>query len=110
MFWMCIRIAPVRRFLYTSTTYDFMMKYRNFSLIILIPTPDFPQFYYLLGGNLGSLLYGVVSVMLVVNCLNSKLLSDSNKSLSLSWSVRAVLGGDPRRRCLPTKFNNEVQS
>ena len=41
-----------------------MEKYRNFSLFItLIPTPDFPQFYYKLGGNLGSLLYGDVSVM-----------------------------------------------
>ena len=64
MFWMCIRIASVRRFKYTSTTYDFMEKYRNFSFfIILIPTPDFPHFYYMLGGNLGSLLYGDVSVM-----------------------------------------------
>ena len=41
-----------------------MEKYRNFSLfIIFIPTPDFPHFYYMLGGNLGSLLYGDVSVM-----------------------------------------------
>ena len=32
-------------------------------IIILIPTPDFPHFYYMLGGNLGSLLYGDVSVM-----------------------------------------------
>ena len=30
---------------------------------MLIPTPDFPHFYYMLGGNLGSLLYGDVSVM-----------------------------------------------
>ena len=42
-----------------------MEKYRNFSLfIILISTPDYPHFYYMLGGNLGSLLYGDVSVML----------------------------------------------
>ena len=41
-----------------------MEKYRNFSLfIILISTPDFPHVYYMLGGNLGSLLYGDVSVM-----------------------------------------------
>ena len=44
-----------------------MILWRNieiFSLfIILIPTPDFPHFYYMLGGNLGSLLYGDVSVM-----------------------------------------------
>ena len=32
-------------------------------VIILIPTPDFPHFYYMLGGNLGSHLYGDVSVM-----------------------------------------------
>ena len=32
--------------------------------IILIPTPDFPHFYSMLGGNLRSLLYGDVSVML----------------------------------------------
>ena len=31
--------------------------------IILIPTQDFPHIYYMLGGNLGSLLYGDVSVM-----------------------------------------------
>ena len=30
---------------------------------ISIPTPDFPHFYYMFGGNLGSLLYGDVSVM-----------------------------------------------
>ena len=29
----------------------------------MIPTPDFPHFYYKLGGNLGSLLYRDVSVM-----------------------------------------------
>ena len=64
MFWMCIRIASVRRFEYTSTTYDFIEKYRNFSLfVILIQTLDFPHVYYMLGGNLGSLLYGDVSLM-----------------------------------------------
>ena len=36
-------------------------------VIILIPTPDFPNFYYMLGGNSRSLLYGDVSVM---NCMN----------------------------------------
>ena len=37
-----------------------------FSLfIILIPTPDFTHFFYMFGGNLGSLLYGDVSVMTV---------------------------------------------
>ena len=41
-----------------------MEKYRNFSLfIILIPTPDLPHFYYMLGGNLGSLLYVDITVM-----------------------------------------------
>ena len=33
------------------------------SFFILIPTTDFPHFYYMLGRNLGSLLYGDVSVM-----------------------------------------------
>ena len=28
-----------------------------------IPTPGFPHFYYMLGANLGLLLYGEVSVM-----------------------------------------------
>ena len=38
----------------------------KFSLFfILNPTPDFPHFYYMLGGNLGSPLYGDVSVMKV---------------------------------------------
>ena len=44
-----------------------MILWRNIEtypfFIILIPTPDFPHFYYMLGGNLGSLLYGDVSVM-----------------------------------------------
>ena len=48
--------------------YDFMEKYRNFSLfIILVPTPDFPHFYYMLGGNLGSLLYEDVSVTTLID-------------------------------------------
>ena len=46
-----------------------MILWRNIeiflSFFILIPTPDFPQFYYMLVGNLGSLLYGDVSVMLL---------------------------------------------
>ena len=39
--------------------------------IILIPTPDFPHFYYMymLGGNLGSLLYGDVSVMYFIGAI-----------------------------------------
>ena len=46
-----------------------MEKYRNFSLfIILILTPDFPHFYYILGGNLGSLLSGDVSVITITSC------------------------------------------
>ena len=81
MFWMCIRIASVRRFKYTSTTYDFMKKYQNFSLfIILISTPDFPHFYYMLGGNLGSLLYGDVSVMTL--CTRSHNISKAHKKSS----------------------------
>ena len=43
-----------------------MEKYGKLSIfIILIPTPDFPHFtiHDMLGGNLGSLLYGDVSVM-----------------------------------------------
>ena len=44
-----------------------MILWRNIeifpSFLILIPTPDFPHFYYMLGGNFGSLLYGDVSVM-----------------------------------------------
>ena len=42
-----------------------MILWRNIEIFllffILIPTPDFPHFYYMLGGNLGSLLYGDVS-------------------------------------------------
>ena len=44
-----------------------MILWRNIEIlhffIILFPTPDFPHFYYMLDGNLGSLLYGDVSVM-----------------------------------------------
>ena len=31
-----------------------------------IPTPSFPRFYYMLGANLGLLLYGEVSVMRLI--------------------------------------------
>ena len=45
-----------------------MILWRNIEnfhfFIILIPTPDFPNFYYMLGAKLGSLLYGDVSVMM----------------------------------------------
>ena len=45
-----------------------MILWRNieiYSLLsFLVPTPDFPHFYYMLGGNLGSLLYGDVSMMI----------------------------------------------
>ena len=62
MFWMCIRIRGD-----SNSHPQHMVLWRNivfFSpFIILIPTPDFPHFYYMLGGNLGSLLYGDVSVM-----------------------------------------------
>ena len=41
-----------------------MEKYWKLSIfIILIPTPDSPHFYCMLGGNLGSLMYRDVSVM-----------------------------------------------
>ena len=39
-----------------------------------IPTPGFPHFYYMLGANLGLLLYGEVSVMFCH--LQTKLLRD----------------------------------
>ena len=49
---------------YTCTTYDFMENYRNVSFFIsLILTPDFHLTYSKNVGNLGSLLYGDVSVM-----------------------------------------------
>ena len=42
-----------------------MILWRNIeNFIILIPTPYPPHFYYMLGGNLGSLSYGDVSMML----------------------------------------------
>ena len=57
-----------------------MEKYGNFSLfIILISTSDFPHFYYMLGGNLGSLLYGDVSVMVTnVVCLTYSKKTDNS--------------------------------
>ena len=55
-----------------------MILWRNIEkksrLIILIPTPDFPHFYYMLGGNLGSLLYGDVSVIFCKNTMTSAFL------------------------------------
>ena len=65
MFWMCIRIASPSNY---NTYPQHMILWRNVEIIhffiILIPTPDFPHFHYMLGGNLGSLLYGDVSVMI----------------------------------------------
>ena len=53
MFWMCIRIASV----ILRTKIEF------FLFLCFDSDPDFPQFCYMLGGNMGSLLYGDVSVM-----------------------------------------------
>ena len=39
----------------------------NLYFSFLIPTPGFPHFYYMLGANLGLLLYGEFSVMFVFN-------------------------------------------
>ena len=51
-----------------------MILWRNIEnypfFIILISTPDFPHFYYMLGGNVGSLLYGNVSVMIFKNMVD----------------------------------------
>ena len=52
-----------------------MEKYRNFSLfIILISAPDLPHFYYMymLGGNLGSLLYGDDDFCFNMSCFMRK--------------------------------------
>ena len=50
-----------------------MILWRNINffhfLSFLIPTPDFPHFHYMLGGNLGSLLYEDVSLMKTANQL-----------------------------------------
>ena len=55
-----------------------MEKYWKLSIfIILIPTPDFPHFYYLLGRNLGSLLYGDVSVM-YANKSQDRIMNEKN--------------------------------
>ena len=47
-----------------------MILWRNidfFSIfIILIPTPEFPHYHNMLGGNMGSLLYGDASVMILI--------------------------------------------
>ena len=57
----------------------------------LIPTPDFPHFYYMLGGNLGSLLYGGVSVMLIpFYCSVSVFWSISFEDLMLDISGKLI--------------------
>ena len=38
----------------------------NIPFFILILIPDFPHFYYMLGANLGSLLYGDVPVNIMM--------------------------------------------
>ena len=47
-----------------------MILWRNIENPFLsnLPTQDFPHFYYMLGGNQGSLLYGDVSVMETSPC------------------------------------------
>ena len=47
-----------------------------------IPTPGFPYFYYMLGANLGLLLYGEVSVM-----MGTCKVFVVPESLSLSFSI-----------------------
>ena len=48
-----------------------------------IPTSGFPHFYYMLGANLGLLLYGEVSVMLVlVNPLEGLSLSRNSATIN----------------------------
>ena len=42
---------------------DFIVKYRNVSIFYHFDSYLRFRFYYILGGNLGSLLYGDVSVM-----------------------------------------------
>ena len=37
-----------------------------------IPTPGFPHFYYMLGANLGLLLYGEVSMMLSISRMRTR--------------------------------------
>ena len=53
--------------------------------MILNPTPDFPHFYYKLGGNLGSLLYGDVSVMLFMSLLSQEI--ENQQITSLKYTV-----------------------
>ena len=63
--------------------------------MILIPTPDFPHFYYMLGGNLGSLLYGDVSVMIITGTAPYR---SNAKSLLLKGGTR--IGAKTIRRFL----------
>ena len=63
MFWMCITENRLGEAIPIHThNILFYGEISNFC-IIFIPTPDFPHFYYMLGGNLVSLLYGDVSVI-----------------------------------------------
>ena len=66
MFWMCIRIASLRRG-DSNIHPQHMILWRNienYPFYHFDSDPRFPPFL-LLGGNLGSLLYGDVSVMFV---------------------------------------------
>ena len=76
-----------------------MEKYWKRSIfIILIPTPDFPQFYYMLGGNLGSLLYGDVSVMITlvgeeranVSAIGRSCVASSGKNGYANWVLLSL--------------------
>ena len=51
-----------------------------------IPTPGFPHFYYMLGANLGLLLYGEVSLMLYLkNIWQEPKISEGNLKINFCW-------------------------
>ena len=86
-----------------------MILWRNIEnytfFIILIPTPAFPPFYYMLGGNLGSLLYGDASVMFGCPKIWKK-----KKSSSMLSTVKACLVANLGKQINSTAYYEKVKS
>ena len=70
------------------TTYQCVyLNYLKFSIRSYVSDPRFSPFYYMLGGNLGSLLYGDVSVMdNNERDIKTSKRTNNNKTTTLEWS------------------------
>ena len=62
----CIKLIQTNINKYILHILSIKLRYKLY-FSFSIPTPGFPHFYYMLGANLGLLLYGKVSVMEILS-------------------------------------------